>query len=180
MSARIREEDITRLATQVGEACVRRRVDIVTAESCTGGGVAEAITRIAGSSAWFDRGFVTYANEAKEALLGVSRETLEAHGAVSQEVVREMAAGALERSNARVSAAVTGIAGPGGATPGKPVGLVWLAWGVRDGDIQSRVFRFRGNRLLVRRQAVAVALQGIVDLLAIAENRSACRAGCSA
>lgn len=166
MTSRITDGDITRLAARVGEACVRRGVDIATAESCTGGGVAEAITRIAGSSAWFDRGFVTYSNEAKEALLGVSHETLLAHGAVSEAVVREMAAGALRNSNARVSVAVTGIAGPGGAVPGKPVGLVWFAWGVREGEIQSREFRFRGDRLQVRRQAVAAPLQGLIDLLA--------------
>ena len=165
MTSRITDDDLTRLATRVGEACVRRGVDIATAESCTGGGVAEAITRIAGSSAWFDRGFVTYSNEAKEALLGVSHETLLAHGAVSEEAVREMAAGALKNSRARVSVAVTGIAGPGGAVPGKPVGLVWLAWGLRDGDIQARQFRFEGPRHEVRRQSVSIALQGLIDLL---------------
>ena len=165
MTSRITDDDLTRLAARVGEACVRRGVDIVTAESCTGGGVAEAITRIAGSSAWFDRGFVTYSNEAKEAQLGVSHETLLAYGAVSEGTVREMAAGALKHSKARVSVAITGIAGPGGAVPGKPVGLVWLAWADRGGEIQARQVRFRGGRQQVRRQAVAVALQGLADLL---------------
>jgi nicotinamide-nucleotide amidase len=165
MNSRITEEDITRLAARVGEACKRRGVVIATAESCTGGGVAEAITRIAGSSGWFDRGFVTYSYAAKEELLGVSHETLVTHGAVSEAVVREMAAGALKHSKARVSVSITGIAGPGGATPGKPVGLLWFAWGVRGGEIQSREFRFPGNREQVRRQAVAVALQGLIDLL---------------
>jgi nicotinamide-nucleotide amidase len=165
MNARITDEAITRLAARLAEACMRRGVDIATAESCTGGGVAEAITRIAGSSAWFDRGFVTYSYAAKEELLGVSHETLMTHGAVSEAVVREMAAGALNHSTARVSVAITGIAGPGGASPGKPVGLVWFAWGVRDGDVQSRELRFRGDRLQVRRHAVALALQGLIDLL---------------
>jgi nicotinamide-nucleotide amidase len=165
MTSRITDDDIARLAARVGEACVRRGVDIVTAESCTGGGVAEAITRIAGSSAWFDRGFVTYSNEAKEELIGVAHATLMSHGAVSEEVAREMAAGALQHSKACVSVAITGIAGPGGAVPGKPVGLVWFAWGVRGAEIQLREIRFQGARQEVRRQAVAVALQGLTDLL---------------
>lgn len=165
MNSRITDEEITRLAARVSEACVRRGVDIATAESCTGGGAAEAITRIAGSSAWFDRGFVTYSYDAKEELLGVSRKTLDAYGAVSEPVVREMAAGALKHSKARVSVAITGIAGPAGAVPGKPVGLVWFAWAARDGEIQSREFHFKGDRLQVRRQAVAVAIQGLIDLL---------------
>ena len=165
MKLRITDDDITRLAALVGEACVRRGVDVVTAESCTGGGVAEAITRIAGSSAWFDRGFVTYANDAKEAVLGVAHATLAAHGAVSEEVVREMATGALSHCNARLSVAVTGIAGPGGAVPGKPVGLVWFGWAVRDGEAQSRVFHLAGDRERIRRQSVAIALQGLIDLM---------------
>jgi nicotinamide-nucleotide amidase len=166
MNSRITDEEITRLAARVGDACKRRGVDIATAESCTGGGVAEAITRIAGSSAWFDRGFVTYSYAAKEELLGVSHETLATHGAVSEAVVREMAAGALKNGKAHVSVAITGIAGPGGATPGKPVGLVWIAWAARGEAIQSREFYFRGDRMRVRRQAVALALQGLVDLIA--------------
>lgn len=165
MNARITEADITRLAARLAEACVRRGVVVATAESCTGGGAAEAITRIAGSSAWFDRGFVTYSYDAKEELLGISRTTLAAHGAVSEPVVREMAAGALKRGKARVSVAITGIAGPAGAVPGKPVGLVWFAWAARDGATQAREFHFKGDRLQVRRQAVAVAIQGLIDLL---------------
>jgi nicotinamide-nucleotide amidase len=165
VSSSITEGDITRIARQLGEACLRRGVDIATAESCTGGGVAEAITRIAGSSAWFDRGFVTYSNAAKEEMLGVSRETLAAHGAVSEPVAREMAAGALKHSDADVSVSITGVAGPTGGTPAKPVGLVWAAWAARGGEVQSRVFRFKGDRFEIRRQAVAVALQGLIDLL---------------
>lgn len=156
---------ITALARRLGLACAHRRLLVATAESCTGGGVAEAITRIAGSSGWFDRGFVTYSNEAKREMLGVLEETLRAYGAVSEEVAREMAAGALRNSSARVSVSVTGIAGPGGATRGKPVGLVWFAWAVRDGPAQTRRFHFKGDRTAVRMQSVAVALQGLVDLL---------------
>ena len=159
------ERAITRLARRLGRACGRRGVRVATAESCTGGGVAEAITRISGSSAWFERGFVTYANVAKEEMLGVSRAALEAHGAVSEAVAGEMAAGALARSGADASVAITGIAGPTGGTPTKPVGLVWFAWAHRGGPVQCRRFVFAGDREAVRRQSVAVALQGLVDLL---------------
>lgn len=162
MSARA----ITALSQRLGAACKRRGVMVATAESCTGGGVAQAITRIAGSSEWFERGFVTYTNVAKEQMLGVSRVTLEAHGAVSQEVACEMAAGAIAFSRADASVAITGIAGPGGGTAGKPVGLVWLAWAYRGGPVQARRFVFRGDRAAVREQSVAIALQGLIDLLA--------------
>lgn len=127
--------------------------------------MAEAVTRISGSSNWFDRGFVTYADDAKREMLGVSQLTLERHGAVSEEVAREMARGALKKSPGDVSVAVTGIAGPTGAAPGKPVGLVWFCWAVRDGPVQSRRFHFPGGRVEVRMQSVAVALQGLIDLL---------------
>jgi nicotinamide-nucleotide amidase len=138
---------------------------VATAESCTGGGVAEAITRIAGSSDWFERGFVTYSNGAKEELLGVSGATLVGHGAVSEPVAAEMAAGAIAHSAADAAVAITGIAGPGGGTPAKPVGLVWFAWAHRGGPAQCRRFVFKGDRQAVRRQSVAVALQGLIDLL---------------
>ncbi len=159
------EDDVTRLARRLARACKKRRVDVVTAESCTGGGIATACTRISGSAKWFERGMVTYTNVAKEEMLGVSRATLKAHGAVSEEVAREMAAGALKRSHAHVSVAVTGIAGPTGGVPGKPVGTVHFAWGVRGGPIQTRLFHFKGDRTAVRLQAVSVALQGLIDLL---------------
>jgi nicotinamide-nucleotide amidase len=159
------EDDVTRLARVLGRACKRRGVNLVTAESCTGGGVATAITRISGSSKWFERGFVTYTNIAKKEMLGVSQKTLGNYGAVSEEVAREMAAGALNRSHADVSVSVTGIAGPTGGSRIKPVGLVYFAWGVRGGPIQTRVFRFKGDRVAVRMQSVAVALQGLIDLL---------------
>jgi nicotinamide-nucleotide amidase len=144
---------------------VKRGVFVTTAESCTGGGVAEAITRVPGSTRYFERGYVTYGNDAKEQLLGVSHATLLAHGAVSEQIAREMAEGAVARSGARLAVAITGIAGPGGAVPGKPVGLVWFAWAQRAGPTQARGFIFKGGRESVRRQSVAVALQGFLDLL---------------
>ena len=159
------EDDVTRLARRLGNACKKKGVVVTTAESCTGGGVATAITRISGSADWFERGFVTYSNTAKKEMLGVNEDTLKAHGAVSEEVAIEMASGALAHSHADVSVSITGIAGPTGAAPGKPVGTVHFAWGVRDGAIQARRFRFEGDRVAVRLQSVYVALQGLIDLL---------------
>ena len=159
------EDDVTALARALGRKCVRRRVVVATAESCTGGGVASAITRISGSSRWFDRGFVTYSYEAKREMLGVEPGTLERHGAVSEEVVREMALGALRGSRADITVAITGIAGPAGGTRTKPVGLVWFAWAARGQPVQPRRFHFAGDREGVRLQSVAVAIQGLIDLL---------------
>jgi len=159
------EDDVTDLARALGRKCLRKRVVLATAESCTGGGVATAITRISGSAKWFDRGFVTYSNDAKREMLGVSAVTLRRRGAVSEEVAREMALGALRHSPADVCVSITGIAGPTGGSRSKPVGLVWFAWASRGGPVQSRRFRFRGNRVAVRIQSVAVALRGLTDLL---------------
>lgn len=159
------EDDITELARRLGRACKRRRVVLVVAESCTGGGLAAAITRVSGSAKWFDRGFVTYSNEAKREVLGVAAYSLRRHGAVSEEVAREMALGALARSHADVGVSITGIAGPTGGSRAKPVGLVWLAWAARSGPVQARSFRFDGNRLEVRMQSVAMGIQGVIDLL---------------
>jgi nicotinamide-nucleotide amidase len=153
------------LAAQVGGILKAHGLKLATAESCTGGGVAHAITEIAGSSDWFERGFVTYSNESKNELLGVPQETLLQHGAVSEAVVREMVAGALYYSRAQVALAVSGIAGPGGGTAEKPVGMVWFAWGVKDRICVTHLHIFTGNRSEVRAQAVRVALQGVVDLL---------------
>ena len=122
------DADITTLSAKVGEALKARGLMMATAESCTGGGIAEAITRISGSSAWFDRGFVTYSYEAKVDLLGVKRESLVDFGAVSAETAHDMVEGAISSSRAQVAVAVTGIAGPEGGMPGKPVGTVWFAW----------------------------------------------------
>jgi len=130
---------------------------LVTAESCTGGGLAYAITAIPGSSKWFERGFVTYSNESKQELLGVSSNTLEKYGAVSEQTVIEMAHGALRNSHADFSIAITGIAGPDGGTAEKPVGTVWFAWGTKD-KIQSQLKFFQGDRKSIREQAIEYAL----------------------
>lgn len=156
------QEAITALALELGEACKSRGWTVATAESCTGGGVGEAITRIAGSSAWFDRGFVTYSNDAKIDLLGVKQETLGSHGAVSEAAAREMVQGALHQSNAALAVAVTGIAGPDGGTATKPVGLVWFAWATLSGEVRSRFEVFGGDRASIREQAVKEALRGLV------------------
>ena len=152
-----------RLAARVGKHLKERGLLLATAESCTGGWVAEVITSIPGSSAWFDRGFVTYSDAAKQEMLGVKRETLDNWGAVSEEAVREMAEGALAHSHARVSVAISGIAGPNGGSPRKPVGTVWLAWAVDGGETRCRSTHYAGDRDMVRQQAVMAALQGIID-----------------
>jgi len=156
------EEEITRLSAELGEACLRRGWLLAVAESCTGGGVGEAITRTPGSSAWFDRGFVTYSNDAKTDLLGVKPETLGGQGAVSEAAAREMAQGALSQSSADLAVAVTGVAGPDGGSATKPVGLVWFAWAAIDGPVRSEFRVFGGDRSAIRRQAVAEALRGLL------------------
>lgn len=153
------------LAAQVGGLLKAHGLILATAESCTGGGVGQAVTEVAGSSAWFDRGFVTYSNLAKQQMLDVSVSTLRQYGAVSEAVVREMVAGALRHSSAQVALAVSGIAGPDGGTPDKPVGTVWFAWGIRDGIVHVRVHHLDGNRAEVRSRAVRIALEGVADLL---------------
>jgi nicotinamide-nucleotide amidase len=158
------DSHLARLAEHVGTALKQRGLTLAVAESCTGGGVAQTITAVSGSSEWFDRGFVTYSNDAKREMLGVRRNTLEAHGAVSEQTVREMAEGALGNSRAQLSIAVSGVAGPSGGTPQKPVGTVWLAWATEQG-VSTRLAHFPGNREEVRRQAVAAALQGVLDIL---------------
>ena len=154
------------LAAVVGRLLKAKGENLVTAESCTGGGVAEAITAISGSSEWFDRGFITYSNEAKQAMLRVSAATLERHGAVSEATAREMALGALAVSPGTVSVSVTGIAGPSGGSPAKPVGMVCFAW-ARSGEAmpRSETRHFSGDRESVRRQSVIRALQGVAELL---------------
>lgn len=153
------------LATEVGAALQRKGWMLATAESCTGGGVAQAVTEIAGSSAWFDRGFVTYSNAAKTAMLDVPAALIAQHGAVSAEVAAAMASGAQANSAAQVALSTTGIAGPGGAVPGKPVGTVWFGWSV-DGVAETECRVFEGDRQAVRAQAVAHALQGLLSRLA--------------
>jgi nicotinamide-nucleotide amidase len=151
------------LAARLGEALESRGLVLATAESCTGGWVAECVTSVAGSSDWYDRGFVTYSDASKEELLGVRRATLERHGAVSEETAREMAAGALARSRAALAVAVTGIAGPGGGTPAKPVGTVCFAWAARGRPPRSATRSFAGDRAGVRRQSVVAALEGVLE-----------------
>jgi nicotinamide-nucleotide amidase len=138
---------------------------LVTAESCTGGWLAQSITAIAGSSEWFERGFITYSNESKQELLGVLAETLARSGAVSEETAREMARGALAASRGSLAVAITGVAGPSGGTPAKPVGMVCLAWADRNGAVRSETRHFTGDREKVRRQSVMRALQGIIEWL---------------
>jgi nicotinamide-nucleotide amidase len=149
----------------IGELLVRRSWMLATAESCTGGGVAHAVTSIAGSSAWFERGFVTYSNLAKQQMLGVSATLLQDYGAVSESVVRAMADGALQHSAAQVSLAISGIAGPEGGTAEKPVGTVWFAWAASGQETLSRRLRLDGDRAQVRAQAVQTALAGVLDIL---------------
>jgi nicotinamide-nucleotide amidase len=156
---------MNQLAAQVGDALHAHGMMLATAESCTGGGVASAVTEIAGSSAWFDRGFVTYANQAKVDMLGVSPDTLLRFGAVSEAAVREMVAGALRHSQAQIALAVSGIAGPGGGTTEKPVGTVWFAWGIKGEVSIARLHQLAGNRAEIRAQAVRIALQGVLELL---------------
>ncbi len=158
------DTELDTLAQQVGQALGARRWQLATAESCTGGWIAEAVTAIGGSSAWFDRGFVTYSNEAKIDMLGVSAHTLATQGAVSEATVREMAAGALDRSIATVAVAVSGIAGPSGGSPAKPVGTVCIGWVLRAGEQSALTLHFAGDRSAVRRQTVIRALQGVLAL----------------
>ena len=152
---------IEALATQLGALLADKNKKIVTAESCTGGWVSQAITQVAGSSLWFDRTYVTYSNDAKRQMLGVKQRTLSKHGAVSQAVVEEMAVGALKKSEADFSVAISGIAGPDGGTEEKPVGTVWLAWNIR-GEVDSSMVVLPGGRRDVRAAAVTLALQGLL------------------
>ena len=157
-------DSIRQLAEQLGRQLKGRAAQVTTAESCTGGGIAEAITRIPGSSAWFEAGYVTYSNAQKSRQLGVSSELFDQVGAVSREVVEAMVSGAQRESGARYAVAVSGVAGPDGGSASKPVGTVWLAWG--DGDELSSVrMHFPGDRDEVRRQTVEAALQGLLRVI---------------
>jgi nicotinamide-nucleotide amidase len=160
------ESRLRDLAQRLGAAALARHHSLVTAESCTGGWIAKVLTDIAGSSAWFECGIAAYSYESKQALLGVRPETLEHHGAVSRETALEMVSGALVHSGATLAVAVTGIAGPTGGMPDKPVGTVWIAWKRRGGYPAADVFHFDGDRDAVRRQTVAAALEGLLALAA--------------
>ena len=152
---------IDHLAIEVGEVLLTRNCKLVTVESCTGGWVSQAVTSVSGSSNWFDRGFVTYSNEAKQELVGVQADSLEVYGAVSETVAIEMAIGGLNNSCADIAVSVTGIAGPDGGTPNKPVGTVWIGWANRSGKATAKCYRFSGDRNAVRRETVQKALSGI-------------------
>ncbi len=155
-------QELDSLSVKLGQRLVEERLKLVTAESCTGGWVAKLITDVAGSSAWFERGFVTYSNESKQELLDVPANLLEAHGAVSAEVVVAMTQGALEQSRADWALAISGIAGPDGGTDDKPVGLVWFAWqqSGAEAGVESRIFK--GDRDAVRRAACKFAIEGLL------------------
>ena len=158
-------DDLTQLASDVGVILNQKNLLLTTAESCTGGGVAQAITDISGSSVWFECGFVTYSNASKSELLDVSPSLIAQHGAVSEEIAAVMAEGALANSEAHVAVATTGIAGPLGAVPGKPVGTVCFAWSMH-GKTHTERLIFSGDRRTVREQAVAHALKGLLHFLA--------------
>lgn len=159
------DAELELLAGQVGRALQRHGMMLATAESCTGGWIAQAMTAIAGSSQWFDRGFITYTNLAKQEMLGVQADTLQHYGAVSEPTVREMAEGALQHSHAQISVAVSGIAGPGGATADKPVGTVCLAWARLGRVMCSSTMYFPGDRETVRHAAVMAALRGVLEMM---------------
>ena len=156
------DAELMALSEAVGAACRRHRLLVVTAESCTGGWAAQVLTHTAGSSAWFERGFVTYSNQAKVEMLGVRPGTLEKFGAVSPETAAEMAAGALKNSNALISLSITGIAGPSGGSSGKPVGTVSFAWCRAGEAAEAETAVFAGDREAIRRQAVVHALRGLL------------------
>jgi nicotinamide-nucleotide amidase len=157
--------EIETLARAVSHELKRQGLMLVTAESCTGGWVAQMITSVAGSSEWFERGFVAYTNLAKREMLGVKTTILSRYGAVSEQTARAMAEGALTYSHAQVALAITGIAGPSGGTPEKPVGTVCFAWAGKKRDTVSAKHQYSGDREGVRRQAVAAALQGVLEFI---------------
>ena len=155
------------LSQDVGRVLLAKGLMLATAESCTGGWVAQVVTQTSGSSQWFDRGFVTYTNEAKQEMLGVQSQTLERYGAVSEATVKEMAEGALQNSRANITLAISGVAGPTGGTPEKPVGMVCFGWAADDFSTQTATIHYSGDRDAVRRQAVQYALQHLIDLMAV-------------
>ena len=157
------DAELASLAKALGDRLRSKRLKLAVAESCTGGWIAKSVTDVAGSSQWFDRGFVVYSNRAKTDLLGVAAQSLLQFGAVSEQVAGEMAQGALAHSHGDLALAVTGIAGPDGGAADKPVGLVWLATMRRGGQVKTSEHRFTGDRDAVRRQAVAAGLQRLID-----------------
>ena len=164
------DKEIFELSEQLGRELQSSAKVVATAESCTGGWISQALTMVPGSSAWFERGFVTYTNRSKQEMLGVRSSTLEGDGAVSELTVREMAEGALARSYANCSVAVSGVAGPDGGSPEKPVGTVWMALASTGQATQARRLRLPGDRDAVRRQTVIVVLQALIDLVRRPQN----------
>ncbi len=158
-------EEFLPLARELGELLKRRGLQLAVAESCTGGLICKLVTDIAGSSEWFERGFITYANQAKVEMLGVEAETLNRFGAVSEETVHEMLSGALRHSHASWVAAVSGVAGPAGGTADKPVGLVWVGWQLRGGPATVQRHQFEGDRAAIRAAAACAVLRGLLDRL---------------
>ncbi len=163
--ARVSDEELHQLAVELGDKLRAGGWMLATAESCTGGWVGQLLTAQPGSSHWYERGFITYANAAKVEMLGVSPATLEAHGAVSETTAAEMAVGALKHSHAQATLSITGIAGPGGGTPQKPVGLVCYGWALADGTVMTSTCRLDGDREEIRSRAVAAALRGLIELV---------------
>ena len=157
--------ELYRLAESVGQTLKREGLLLASAESCTGGWIGEAVTAVPGSSDWYERGFITYSNAAKQEMLGVLSATLESHGAVSEPTVREMAAGALKNSHAAVAVSVSGVAGPSGGTATKPVGMVCIGWCVRGSAPFAVTKYFTGDRESVRRQSVVAALEGVLEAM---------------
>ncbi len=159
------DDALSNLATELGAALKARGYTLALAESCTGGMVAEAVTSVAGSSAWFDRGFVTYSNQAKVEMLGVSTQTLDIFGAVSEQTAIEMAVGALKNSHAQMTGSISGIAGPDGGTPEKPVGTICFAWAETHKPTSTTTKYFKGNRQEIRQQATIELMTGLIDRL---------------
>lgn len=163
--AELTDAALNALATELGQALTHARQMLATAESCTGGWIGRVVTSVSGSSTWYERGFITYSEDAKQELLGVPAATLRQHGAVSEPTARAMAEGALARSRANVALAVTGIAGPTGGTAQKPVGTVWFAWAAQGRATQALRQQLDGDREAIRRQSVAIALRELLKLL---------------
>lgn len=158
-------DSIESLADAIGKKLQQHGWKLATAESCTAGGVAYALTSVSGSSDWFDCGFITYSNDAKQAILAVSSETLLSFGAVSEQTAREMAEGALKNSRAHASIAITGVAGPTGGTPDKPVGTVWFAFAGKHLETSTRVYMLKGTRADIREQSIRIALETFLNVI---------------
>ena len=164
MSDLSNSQTVNSIAQQLGEMLCKKNAKLTTAESCTGGGISEAITAVSGSSQWFEFGFVTYSNGAKQKLLGVSKETLEEYGAVSEQIVKQMAQGAIQQSRADYAIAVSDIAGPEGGTEDKPVGTVWVCWQTPT-ESWAQKFILSGDRQAVRKAAIKKSLQQLLQHL---------------